>query len=213
MQRRSMLLSLCLLVSTACSHSTGVTPSSPSSSAPATTTAAPSTLTGQIVDQTTKAPVPRAAVTVVDPAGTNPTLSTVADGAGTFSFANVAAGTYAMQVIAAGYPTTNATISVPVGALTIQLLKGGVQPVLPLSVAITAPATIRLGQSAQLSATVIYTDGTKSDVTNVAKWTTSTTGAGVTTSGVLTGFSAGDLVVSAAALGVSGSVPLTVLAR
>ena len=211
MQRRTLLLYASLIFMSACSHSAAVT--SPSSTSTDTTAAAPSTLSGQIVDQTTKSPIARAAVTLVDPAGTNPTLSTIADNAGTFSFANVAAGTYSLTITAPGYTDQIAAISVPVGALTLQMLKVGVQPVLPLSVAITAPPVIAVGQSSQLAAAIVYTDGTSRDATSTVKWAVTTPAAAVSTTGLLTGYIAGDTVITAAIQNVEGSVPLTVRAR
>jgi hypothetical protein len=213
MQRRIVFLRFlfCLLpLGAACSHNSALTgPSTPSS----TPTAGPSTLAGQVVDQSTKQAIASATLTLVDPAGVVATTTTVSDGAGKFAFANVAAGTYSLQTAATGYSASNATISVPVGAFTVQMLRAGVQPSLPLEVAIAGPSTIAVGQSIQLTANLVYTDGTRKDVTNVTKWASTTASAAVSTSGVLTGYTAGGTVITASVENVQGSLPVTVVAR
>ncbi len=215
MQRRIVFLRFlfCLLpFGAACSHNSALT--GPSTSTSSTTpTAAPSTLAGQVVDQSTKQAIASATLMLVDPAGVLATTTTVSDGAGGFSFANVAAGTYSLQTAATGYSASNATISVPVGALTVQMLRAGVQPSLPLEVVITGPSTIAVGQSIQLTANLLYTDGTRKDVTNVAKWASTTASAGVSSSGLLTGFVPGSPVITANIENVGGALAVTVLAR
>ncbi len=207
---RRRILCLCLgLLGAACS-STLTSPSSTSSTS-STATSGPSTLSGQVIDQSTKLPVAAATLTLIDTSGN--AVTATSDSAGAYSFTNVTAGTYSLQTVAAGYSASNATISVPVGSLTVQLLRIGVEPVLPLSVAIAAPSTIAVGQSTQLSANVVYTDGTQKDVTNAVKWTSTTAAAGVSVSGLLTGYLPGATVITASIENVSGSMPLTVVPR
>jgi len=215
MQRRIVLFVLAFFAA-ACSHDSALTgPSTSTTTTTTTPTAGPSTLSGKVIDQITQSPIAAAALTLADPAGVNPTLTASADSGGAFSFANVTAGTYLLQTVAKGYSDSDAGITVPVGALTVQMLRNGVQPALPLLVNIGGPSTIKVGQSVQLTAAVVYTDGSRADVTNVAKWaSTSTAEASVSTSGLLTGFSAGaDAVITATIEGVGGSLPVTVVAR
>jgi hypothetical protein len=67
------------------------------------------------------------------------------------------------------------------------------------------------GQTAQLTARVVYSDGTQSDVTTVAKWTSTTTSvAAVSISGVITAFFPGTTAVNASFQDVSGTLNVSV---
>ena len=72
-------------------------------------------------------------------------------------------------------------------------------------------ATIGKGKTLQLKATAVYSDGTVLDVTASAAWTTSqATVAPVSSSGIVTGMSAGNAQISATYQGMAGSDPITV---
>ncbi|MFI5299968.1 MAG: Ig domain-containing protein, partial [Polyangiales bacterium] len=75
---------------------------------------------------------------------------------------------------------------------------------------------LAIGGRVSLTATAVYSDGTKADVTLSADWTSgspaiATVGPkGSTNVGTVTGVSAGDTVVSAVFSGVTGTTPITV---
>jgi hypothetical protein len=168
-------------------------------------------LTGRVVQAGTANGIAQAALTLVDSSG-NVTAGTT-DAAGGFSFPNLAAGTYSLQAVAAGYVTSAATLSLPVTSFTMQLAAEGSAPVSTLTVAITGPATLAVGQSRQLTASVVYTDGSTKDVTNVATWkSTVSPVAAVSTSGLLTAYSIGTTAITAAFQDVSGSFQVTATA-
>jgi len=204
---------LCLAaacVSFGCSSS--LTPTSPSTP---TTPTTPTTfgLTGQVVQAGTTTGIASAALLLVDTSGN--AMTTASDATGAFAFGTtLASGTYTLQTTAPGYRPSVAIISIPATTLLVQLPLLGTLPVTTLGVNITAPATMTIGQTAQLTASVVYTDGTQKDVTSVAKWSsTSPSVAAVSISGVLTAFSAGTTAVSASFQDVTGSSSVTVVSR
>jgi hypothetical protein len=139
-------------------------------------------------------------------------LTTVTDASGAFSFSGLAtSGAYSLQTVASGYVPATTAISVPVGSLTINLVAATTpQPVPVLSVTGQASLT-GVGQTSQLTATLTNPDGTTSNVTTVAKWSSSNPAvAQVSSSGLVTAFSAGVTVISASVTNVTGAIGVTV---
>ena len=167
-------------------------------------------LTGQVVRVGTTTGIPSAALLLVDTSGN--AMTTVADPTGAFAFGvTLAAGTYTLQTTAPGYRPSVATIAIPTTALTVQLPLAGAPGVTTVGVNVTGPTTMTAGQTAQLTARVVYSDGTQSDVTTVAKWTSTTTSvAAVSISGVITAFFPGTTAVNASFQDVSGTLNVSV---
>ena len=142
-------------------------------------------------------------------------MTTVANQAGAFTFGEtLASGTYTLQITAPGYVTSIAIVSVPVTNLTVQLPPVGTSPVTTLGISITGQSALTIGQSTQLTASVVYTDGTRKDVTSVATWSsTSPSVAAVSISGVLTAYSAGTTAVTASFQDVKGSLNVSVTSQ
>lgn len=204
-------ISLCLVVTcgvAACSHDTGITPSSTTTSSTTSTTTYG--LTGLVVQAGTTNGIGAAAVALVDSSGN--VLTTTTDATGAFAFgATLAAGTYVLQAAAPGYIATTSSIAIPVTAFTVQLPLPGTTSVTTVGVVITGPATLTVGSTSQLTANVLYTDGTQKDVTNVAKWaSTAPSVATVSVGGVLTAYTAGTTAITAAFQDVSGSFVTTI---
>ncbi len=80
------------------------------------------------------------------------------------------------------------------------------------SIAVTpSPMSLQIGKTEQFTATATYSDGSTSDVTSSANWSSSTPAvATINTSGLATGLSIGSTTVKAALTGVSGTATLTV---
>jgi hypothetical protein len=154
--------------------------------------------------------IPSAALLLVDSSGN--TMTTVANPAGAFVFGGtLASGTYTLQISAPGFVTSIAIISIPVTNLTVQLPPVGTSPVTTVGISVTGQAVLGVGQSTQLTANVIYTDGTHRDVTTVATWSsTSPSVAAVSIAGVLTAYSAGTTAVTASFQDVTGSLNVSV---
>jgi len=168
-------------------------------------------LTGQVVQAGTTTGIPSAALLLVDTSGN--AMTTVANATGTFAFpVSLASGTYTLQTTAPGFRPSVALISIPVTNLMVQLPLLGAVPVTTVGVNITGPTTMTIGQTAQLTASVVYTDGTQKDVTSVAKWsTTAPSVAIVSISGVVTAFAAGPTAITASFQDVSGSLSIAVV--
>jgi len=154
-----------------------------------------------------------AALLLVDTSGN--AMTTVADPTGAFAFGvTLAAGTYTLQTTAAGYRPSVATIAIPTTTLSVQLPLVGAPAVTTVGVNITGPTTMTIGQTAQLTASVVYSDGTQKDVTPVAKWTSTTPSvAAVSISGIVTAYSAGTTAVTASFQDVTGSLNVSVVSR
>jgi uncharacterized protein YjdB len=73
-----------------------------------------------------------------------------------------------------------------------------------------AGATLARGTWQQYTATVVYADGRKRDVTDTATWNVSDLSVASVTSGRVEGLAPGTAIVSAAVAGVSAAVPVTV---
>jgi hypothetical protein len=204
MSLRTLLL--CLTAACAgCSNSLAIAPSSTTSSS---STATPTALTGRVVQTGTTNGIAKAALTLVDSSANISTTTT--DATGAFTFTNLSAGTFELQVAAPGYVTSDSTLTFPVSIYTVQLAREGSAPVSALTVAIAGPATLRVGQTIQLKASVVYTDGSQKDVTSVAKWKSSVSSvATVSNTGLLTAFSAGTTAITAAFQDVSGALTVS----
>ena len=88
-----------------------------------------------------------------------------------------------------------------------------VNPTLTSIEVATASTTLVAGVTAQLSATGMYSDGSKQDLTATVTWTSATPAvASVSTAGVATGLTVGTSVITAASGSVSGTLTLTVTA-
>jgi hypothetical protein len=141
-------------------------------------------------------------------------FTTTTDATGAFTFPNLSAGTFELQAAAPGYVVSVSTLTFPVSSYTVQLAPEGSAPVSTMAVAITGPATLAVGQNSQLTASVIYTDGTRKDVTNVATWkSTVSSVATVSSTGLLTANSAGTTTITAFFVDVSGSLDVSTTSR
>jgi uncharacterized protein YjdB len=149
-----------------------------------------------------------AAVTLVDSSANVST--TMTDATGAFTFTNLSAGTFELQASAPGYVVSDSTLTFPVSSYTVQLAREGSAPVSTLTVAITGPATLTVGRNSQLTASVVYTDGTRKDVTSVATWKSAVSSvAAVSSSGLLTAYSVGTTTITAAFQDVTGSATVS----
>jgi len=187
--------------------SSDITPATPTT--PTTPTATIFGLTGQVVQAGTTTGISAATVTLVDTLGN--AVTTTTNAAGAFSFAtSFAAGTYTLVTSAAGYAQSAAVMTIPVDSFTVQLPRAGTAPVTTLAVVIGGPSTLTVGSTRQLTATLVYTDGTRKDVTSVATWASNTPNvATVSISGVLTANSAGTATITAGFNDVTGSLVVT----
>ena len=108
------------------------------------------------------------------------------------------------------------------GTVTVMATMGGVSGTGTVVVGAPAIASITItpaafsiasGQSKQLSALGVYSDGTSHDVTSLATWTAlSTSAATVNSSGLVTGVSAGSSTITATIGSTTGSATATVTA-
>jgi len=202
-----------ITVSALCAAIVGCTPSTgtaPTTTTTTTTQTAPFTLNGKVLQAGTSNGITSASVTLT-PASSAP-LTTTTDATGAFSFSGLAtSGTYTLQVTASGYVPVTTALTIPVASFTINLTVATTpQPVPVLTVSGQASITA-VGQTSQLTATLTNPDGTTSDVTTVAKWSSSNTAvAQVSSSGLVTAFSAGATVISATLTNASGALGVTV---
>jgi len=198
---------LCAAV-VACSPSTSTAPTTTTTT---TTQSPPFTLNGTVLQAGTSNGIPSATVTLTDPSGTPQTTAT--NGSGAFSFSGLAtSGAYSLQTVASGYVPATTNISIPVGSLTVNLVPATTPQPLPV-LAVTGQAALSaVGQTSQLTATVTNPDGTTSNVTTVAKWSSSNPAvAQVSSSGLVTAYSAGVTVISASVTSnETGAIGVTV---
>lgn len=198
---------LCAVV-VGCAPSTGTAPSTTTTTT--TSQTAPFTLNGKVLQAGTSNGITSASVTLT-PASSSP-LTTTTDATGAFSFSGLAtSGTYTLQVAASGYVPVTTAITIPVTSFTINLSVATTpQPVPVLTVSGQASFTA-VGQTSQLTAILTNTDGTTSDVTTVAKWSSSNTAvAQVSSSGLVTALGKGATVISATLTNASGGIGVTV---
>ena len=202
---------LCLVVTFAgasCSHSTGVTPSSTSTSTDTST--ATYALSGKVVQAGTGGGIASVALTLIDLSGNVTTTSTDATGAFTFA-STLLAGTYSLTAVAPGYVVSTSFVAIPVTSFTLQLPLVGTSPVTSVGVVIAGQPTLKVGATTQLTASVVYSDGTQKDVTSVAKWSSTVPPvATISVSGLMTAYSAGTTAITAAFQDVSGSLNVTI---
>jgi carboxypeptidase family protein/Big-like domain-containing protein len=209
MSRRTVLLCLAVtLAAGSCSHSDSVTPT-PSATTSTDTSTATYPLNGKVVQAGSGTGIPSAALTLVDASGNVTTAST--DATGAFSFASAfPAGTYSLQAAAPGYVVSASSVVIPVTSFTMQLPLVGTSPVTTVGVVITGQSTLTIGGTSQLTASVLYSDGTQKDVTTVAKWSSTVPSvATISVSGLVTAYSAGATAIAAAFQDVSGSLVVT----
>ena len=200
-------LSLCsILALTACSGDL-----SPLTPAATTTTSTTPTdvLSGQVTQAGSGAAIAKATITLAGADGTLRTATTNA--AGAFSFSGLTSGAYSIQAAATGYVNSVATIAFPVTSYTVQLTPVGVSTPDFVTLNVTGTAGLNVGRTSQLTATVVLTDGTKRDVTTVAKWTSATTTVAiVSASGLVTAYTPGTSLISATFSSVTGSLTATI---
>jgi uncharacterized protein YjdB len=81
----------------------------------------------------------------------------------------------------------------------------------PLSVVVTGPDTLQIGQKVPLKAIATYSDGTQQDVTGIATWSSNNPGVcTVDAKGIVTGIAQGVCVITATVHDVSGTHTITV---
>jgi uncharacterized protein YjdB len=81
----------------------------------------------------------------------------------------------------------------------------------PLSVVVTGPSALQVGQTAPLKATANYSDGTQQDVTGIATWSSNNPGVcTVDGKGIVTAVAQGVCVITATVHDVSGTHTITV---
>ena len=192
------------LLTASCSGSIGTLPST------TTTTTAPTSLVGRVVVQGTTTGIAGAQLTLVyaDPAG----MTTTTDATGAFEYDNLAAGSYTLQAVATGYETQVSTLKFPVDSYTVQMPpRGASAPASIVSVSVSGPGTVRVGGTVQMTATALFTDGSQRNVTNGAKWSSSdTTISLVNSTGLVTAYKPGGIVVTAAYDSTVGSTTVTI---
>jgi hypothetical protein len=190
----------------------------PSTSAPSTTTTPTTptvpagTFAGRALQAGTSNPIVSAAVTMF---AADVPVTTTTDASGAFSFSGLTAGASTLQVSAPGFVASTSTVTVPQNGYVVMLTPGGA-PTTPtlVSVAVTGPAVLTAGQTSQLAAATVRSDGVRTDVSSVAKWTSSVPAvAQVSSTGVVTAFAAGQTVITAMFRDVSGSLTISVNAR
>ena len=80
-----------------------------------------------------------------------------------------------------------------------------------VSVTVTGNAVLTAGQTSQLAAATVRSDGVVTDVTSVAKWTSSVPDvAQVSASGLVTAYTAGQTNITATFREVSGTLTVSV---
>jgi len=93
--------------------------------------------------------------------------------------------------------------------LTLLQSTPSVQALSSISISPAAP-TINVGSTQQLVATGAYPDGSTQDLSSLASWNSSASAATVTSTGLVTGQSAGTATISAALNGVTGNTSVTI---
>jgi len=188
---------------------------SPSASAPSTTTATTTTVpagtfAGRALQAGTSNPIVSAVVTMSQ---ADVPVTTTTDTSGAFSFSGLSAGASELQISAPGFVAATSTVTVPQNGF-VAMLAPVDAPTLPtlLSVAVTGNAVMTAArQTSQLAAATVRSDGVVTDVTSVAKWTSSVPAvAEVSSSGLVTAFAAGQTAITATFRDVSGELTVSV---
>jgi len=203
-----LLVALILIVSsTACSPN-GSAPSPPPTTP--TPTVPAGTFTGRALRAGTSTPIVSAAVTVFQ---ADVPVTTTTDGSGAFSFAGLAAGASTLEVRAPGFVDSTSSVTVPQASYVVMLAPVGAPTTATLlSVAVTGNAVMTAaGQTSQLAAASVRSDGVLTDVTSIAKWTSSAPNvAAVSSSGLVTAYAAGQAEITATFRDVSGGLVVLV---
>lgn len=116
---------------------------------------------------------------------------------------------------------TGLVTSVATGTVTITAEQAGVTGDTSIEVTAatvaslntTGGTTVAVGGSVQLTATATFSDGSSSDVTTTAEWTSSDTDVATVSEGMVTGVSEGNSTIWAEYEGVSQTVEMTVTAE
>jgi hypothetical protein len=204
----SVLAVLILIVlTTACGPNT----TAPSTTSTTTTPTVPAgTFAGRALQTGTSNPIASAVVTMFQ---ADAPVTTTTDASGAFSFTGLSAGASTLQVSASGFVASTSTVTVPqTGYMVLLAPVGAPAPPTLVSVAVTGNATFTAaGQTSQLAAATVRTDGVQTDVTTVAKWTSSVPAvAGVSFSGLVTAHKAGQTDITATFRDVSGTLAISV---
>jgi uncharacterized protein YjdB len=140
-------------------------------------------------------------------------VTTTTDASGAFSFSGLTAGASSLLVSAPGFVASTSTVTVPQSGYVVMLAPVSA-PTTPTLVSLTVTGNAVLtaaGQTSQLAAATVRSDGVVTDVTSVAKWTSSVpTVAQVSSSGLVTAFAAGQTNITAAFREVSGALTISV---
>jgi hypothetical protein len=176
-----------------------------------TTPAAPAagTFAGRALQAATSTPIVSASVTMFV---ADVPVTTTTDASGAFSFSGLTAGASSLVVSAAGFIPSTSTVTVPQSGYVVMLAPVGA-PTTPtlVSVTVTGNAVLTAGQTSQLAAATVRSDGVVTDVTSVAKWTSSMPDvAQVSSSGLVTAFAPGQTNITAAFREVSGTLTISV---
>jgi hypothetical protein len=183
-------------------------------SAPSTTPTTPAappagTFAGRALQAGTSNPIVSAAVTMIV---ADVPVTTTTDASGAFSFSGLTAGASSLLVSAPGFVASTSTVTVPQSGYVVMLapVSAPTTPTL-VSVTVTGNAVLTVGQTSQLTAATVRSDGVVTDVTSVARWTSSVpTVAQVSSSGLVTAFAAGQTNITAAFREVSGALTISV---
>lgn len=183
-------------------------------SAPSTTPTTPTapaagTFAGRALQAGTSNPVVSAAVTMFV---ADVPVTTTTDPSGAFSFTGLTAGTSSLLVTAPGFVASTSAVTVPQSGYVVMLspVSAPTTPAL-VSVTVTGNAVLTAGQTSQFAAATVRSDGVVTDVTSVAKWTSSMPGvAQVSSSGLVTAYASGQTTITAAFREVSGTLSISV---
>jgi len=186
----------------------GTAPSTTPTTTPAAVPAG--TFAGRALQAGTSNPIVSAAVTMFQ---ADAPLTTTTDASGAFSFTGLSAGASMLQVSASGFVASTSTVTVPqTGYIVILAPVGPPTPPTLVSVAVTGNAVLTsAGQTSQLTAATVRSDGVQTDVTPVATWTSSVPRvAGVSSSGLVTAHTTGQTTITATFRDVSGTLTVAV---
>jgi Bacterial Ig-like domain (group 2)/CarboxypepD_reg-like domain len=206
MGSRISMLVLIVSLGASCSPST----QAPTATTTPTTPKTPSgTFTGTVLQAGSSQAVASATVTISQ---ADVPLITTTNASGAFAFSGLTDGASTLlQVSAAGYVDSVSTVTIPVNGYTVSLARPGSGAPTLVSLTVTAPATLRIGQTSQLSATTVRSDGATANVTPVATWSSSTPRvAAVSSTGLVTAYSAGQTTITATFREVSGTASISV---
>jgi hypothetical protein len=205
MGSRIPMLVLIVSLGASCSPNT----QAPTATRPTTPTTPSGTFTGTVLQAGSSQAVPSATVTISQ---TSVPLTTTTNASGAFAFSGLTDGaSTVLQVSAAGFVDSVSTVTIPVNGYTVNLTRPGSGAPTLVSLTVTGTTALRIGQTSQLRATTVRSDGATADVTPVATWSSSTPKvAAVSSAGLVTAFSAGQTTITAAFREVSGTALISV---